>query len=120
MEFWDVPFALAGVAFAAVLKGFVLGGYHVLWEGAPLAFVAARRMMLPELDRPLPAPGSISIGRRIGAYALMVLGGFVAMIAGVAFYVGATDENHPQTLWPALAVAGVGGLVAALGLRRIT
>jgi hypothetical protein len=120
MEFWDVPFALTGVALAAVLRGFVVGGYHVLWSGAPLAFVAARRMMLPELDRPLPPPGSISIGRRIGAYALMVLGGFVAMIAGVGFYVSATDETHPETVWPALAIAGVGALVAMLGLRRIT
>jgi hypothetical protein len=50
----------------------------------------------------------------------MVPGGMIALIAGRAFYVMATDADHPTFGWQALVVAAVGMPIAALGVRRIT
>jgi hypothetical protein len=120
LQFWDVPFALVGLGLAATLNGLAVGGYHLLWIGAPVALVAARRGLLPQLSRSTSTAAPITVGRRIGAYVLMVVGGFVALIAGGIFYAAASDAEHPATLWPALLIAGLGGLVAAVGVRRVT
>ena len=121
LYFWDVPAALVGFAVAAVLQKVPLGAYSVFWWGAPLAFVAIRRVALPQLtpaDDPSKPPASI--GRRIGAYACLVSGGFIALVSGAMFYAAATSETKPELAWPLLVVLGFGGTIAALGIRWLT
>jgi hypothetical protein len=121
LYFWDVPAALVGLALAVVLTKTPIGGYTFLWIGAPLVLVALRRTVLPQLTPPDdPSKPPPSIGRRFAAYACLVFGGFVALIAGGVLYVAATSEKDPQILWPMLFGVGFGGAVAALGVRWIT
>jgi hypothetical protein len=118
---WDVPAALVGFAAACFLRRIPLGSVSVLWWGAPVAFVALRRAVLPQLtpasDPSRPPP---SMGRRVGAYACLIVGGFIALIAGLFFYMAATDAKQPGFAWPALLVLGFGGGIAALGVRWLT
>jgi hypothetical protein len=118
LEFWDVPAAVVGFAGAVLLRGVAVAGYHVLWLGAPAAFVLARRILLPQLSPPAgQPPPTVTTGRKVAAYACMIFGGFVALIAGGLFYAVATDDTAPAISWPVFAVASAGAMLAALGVR---
>jgi hypothetical protein len=121
LEFWDVVFAMIGFAVAGLTRAVLVHGFFLFWWGAPLAFVVARRAWFPQLSRRRDAPRlPLSLGRRVAAYVLMVFGGFLALLGGVIFYVAATNAEHPEFVWPALVVAGVGALIATPGVRWVT
>jgi hypothetical protein len=122
LAFWDVPAALVGLAVAGGLQRVPIGHLGgVIWIGAPVAFVAARRALLPQLSpsRNEPRP-EITLGRKIGAYVCMIVGGFFVLLGGLFFYGAATDERQPVFAWPFLLVAAAGGALASWGVRRVT
>jgi hypothetical protein len=122
LAFWDVPAALVGLAVAAALQRARIEHLgSVVWIGAPAAFVAARRGLLPQLSPSADEPRrEITLGRKIGAYACMIVGGFVLLLGGLFFYAAATDERRPEFAWPFLLVAAAGGTLASWGVRRLT
>ncbi|WP_437293346.1 hypothetical protein [Sorangium sp. So ce426] len=122
LHFWDVPAALLGLAVAGALSRIpLLGEYGLLWIGAPAAFVALRRLALPQLTPAATAPKpSLSIWQRLGAYFCLILGGVITLIAGIAFYINATRETRPEFTWQLLLPMAIGGALAMVGIRRLT
>jgi hypothetical protein len=122
LHFWDVPAALLGVAIAGGLSGVpVLGTYGIVWIGGPFAMVALRRTFLPMLTPAVEVdPAPVSLGRRLLAYIFMLVGGTIAMLSGLIFYGAATAAKRPEFAWPFLIVFGMGGMLAALGVRWLT
>jgi hypothetical protein len=122
LSFWDVPAALLGFAIAAALQGIpIVGQYGIEWLGAPAAMVALRRTLLPGLtpaveDNLVP----ISPRDRLVAYAILIPGGVLTLLAGLLFYATATDPAKRSTCWVFLPVLWIGGAIATLGVRRLT
>ncbi|HTN84065.1 MAG TPA: hypothetical protein VL242_10275 [Sorangium sp.] len=122
LHFWDVPAALFGLAVAGALSRIpLLEGFGLLWVGAPAAMVALRRLALPQLTPAATAPRpTLSVWQRLGAYLCLIIGGVIALLAGIVFYLDATHATHPEFSWKALLPVAVGGALAAVGLRRLT
>lgn len=141
LSFWDVPAALVGfvVSMVVLLGGVVAASAHpvihhlafavalvgVLPLG-PLTLVAARRKLLPQLT---PDPGRtrppLTLGRRMAAYSLLVLGGLVGGLAGAIAatmcYLAVKDGDMSWGPFLAVdAVAVFGALLFAVGVRWLT
>jgi hypothetical protein len=118
--FWDVPAAILGLVVTLLLVQIPIGDFGILWFGAPVVFVLARRTWLPQLSPPDDfEPKPVSWARAIAAYSLIIVGGFIAMVAGLVVCVGAWNTPH-EFIWPALIVSGIGGLIAIPGVRWLT
>ncbi|XYH98606.1 hypothetical protein ACMHYB_02260 [Sorangium sp. So ce1128] len=122
LHFWDVPAALLGVAVAGALSHIpLLEGFGLLWVGAPAAFVALRRLALPQLTPAATAPRpTLSVWQRLFAYLCLIIGGVIALLAGIVFYINVTQKTRAEFSWKLLIPVAVGGALAAVGLRRLT
>ena len=122
--FWDIPAALLGFGVMLVLQSLVVLEHGVVWIGAPVAAVLARRWFLPSLTPPLdetaPPP---SVGRRLMGLALIIPGGFVLLLCMLFLVVALESPGERENIlsaWPLLIVIGVAGSIMAMGFRIIT
>jgi len=121
LQFWDVPAALLGMVFAGVLGTIpIWGRFGVFWYGAPLAAVLLRRKLFPMLSPPEAAAARPPWPQsRLGASILSIMGVFIAMLAGLGIF-GMMKVGREDLIWIFLLPLGVGGLMATIGVRRLT
>jgi hypothetical protein len=116
---WDVIALLVGVCVSFALARLLAHDHAILWLGAPAACLALRRRFLPRPSTTpewKPAP---SLGGRVLGYVLLVLGGLVMLLSGLAARLMFT-EGAPLPIAIALCVFGTALWIASLGFRRLT
>ncbi|WP_437733511.1 hypothetical protein [Sorangium sp. So ce1335] len=122
LHFWDVPAAILGLAVAGALSRIpLLEGFGLLWIGAPAAFVALRRVALPQLTPAATVPRpTLSFWQRLGAYCCLIVGGVITLLSGIVFYINATHATRAEFSWKLLLPLAIGGAIAAVGVRKLT
>jgi hypothetical protein len=82
--------------------------------------VVFRRAVLPQLTPKNEAKQPPSVGRRIGGYAFVVIGGVITMLSVALYIAAAMDAKNPQLAWPVLIVLAFGGVAIVQGARWLT